>query len=116
MRAASLASSFGEVMFSTKAGAVVPRGSSSTTTSTRPTSRSWPGPSPRAAIHIAAAPLLAHLREGEKIAANTGKIVYNCLPPDEWGEALPIRASFRHGYPTEIMGRVRRRWSEHGFT
>jgi 4-hydroxy-3-polyprenylbenzoate decarboxylase len=65
--------------------------------------------------HIPAAPLLAYLRDDEKIAATTGKIAYNCLPPDEWGEALPIRASFRHGYPPEIVDRVRRRWSEYGF-
>lgn len=60
-------------------------------------------------------PLVAYLRINEKIAASTGKVVYNCLPPDEWGEALPIRASFRHGYPAEIVDRVKRRWSEYGF-
>lgn len=61
------------------------------------------------------APLLAYLRESEKISATTGKVVYNCLPPDEWGEAMPIRASFRHGYPPEIVDRVMRRWREYGF-
>jgi UbiD family decarboxylase len=65
--------------------------------------------------HMPAAPLLAYLRADEKIAANTGKVVYNCLPPDEWGEALPIRASFRYCYPTEIVDQVKRRWSEYGF-
>jgi UbiD family decarboxylase len=65
--------------------------------------------------HIPAAPLLAYLRHSEKVSATTGKIVYNCLPPDEWGEALPIRASFRHGYPAEIVSRVKSRWSEYGF-
>ncbi len=65
--------------------------------------------------HVHAAPLLAYLRTAEKIAGTTGKIVYNCLPPDEWGEALPIRASFRHAYPPEIIDRVTRRWSEYGF-
>lgn len=65
--------------------------------------------------HIPAAPLLAYLRSSEKIAGTTGKVVYNCLPPDEWGEALPIRASFRHGYPSEIVGRVRQRWHTYGF-
>jgi UbiD family decarboxylase len=65
--------------------------------------------------HIAAAPLLAYLRSSEKMSASTGKIVYNCLPPDEWGEMLPMRASFRHGYPTAIVARVRDRWQEYGF-
>ncbi|MGE4049221.1 MAG: hypothetical protein AB7F35_30580, partial [Acetobacteraceae bacterium] len=64
---------------------------------------------------IEAAPLLAYLRRSEKISGHTGKIVYNCLPPDEWAEALPLRASFRHGYPPEIVNRVGRRWSEYGF-
>lgn len=64
---------------------------------------------------VPAAPLLAYLRQNEKMSGSTGKVVYNCLPPDEWGEALPIRASFRHGYPAGIVDRVRCRWSEYGF-
>lgn len=64
---------------------------------------------------IEAAPLLAYLRRSEKASGHTGKIVYNCLAPDEWGEALPMRASFRHGYPAEIVDLVRRRWSDYGF-
>lgn len=64
---------------------------------------------------IEAAPLLAYLRRSERVSGHTGKIVYNCLAPDEWGEALPMRASFRHGYPADIVDRVRRRWSEYGF-
>ena len=45
----------------------------------------------------------------------SGKIVYNGLPPDEWGEMLPIRASFRHGYPPTIVARVEARWRDYGF-
>ncbi|WP_395665880.1 UbiX family flavin prenyltransferase [Methylocella sp.] len=63
---------------------------------------------------IEGAPLLAYLLKSEKVSGHTGKIVYNCLAPDEWGEALPMRASFRHGYPAEIVDRVRRRWNEYG--
>ena len=66
--------------------------------------------------HKPADPLVAYLRQSEKICATTGKIVYNCLPPDEWGEVLPIRASFHHGYPPEIVDRVMQRWSEYGFS
>jgi UbiD family decarboxylase len=65
--------------------------------------------------HMPAAPLLAFLRHDEKIAANTGKVVFNGLPPDEWGEALPVRASFRHCYPPQIINRVKQRWNEYGF-
>lgn len=46
---------------------------------------------------------------------HTDKIVYNCLPPEEWGEVLPIRASFRHGYPSHIVERVLSRWEAYGF-
>lgn len=60
-------------------------------------------------------PLAAFLRKNEKLSGSTTKIVYNCLPPDECGDALPVRSSFRHGYPREIVGRVERRWSEYGF-
>lgn len=114
----------GEVMFSTKAGALIPK-VIVVNDDVDPTNlkelvwafatRCHPFIGHANFEHIAAAPLLAYLREGEKIAANTGKVVYNCLPPDEWGEALPIRASFRHGYPAEIVDQVKRRWSEYGF-
>ena len=63
---------------------------------------------------IAAAPLLAYLRTSEKRSARTGKIVYNCLPPDEWGEKLPVHASFRHGYPQAIVARFTDLWQEYG--
>jgi 4-hydroxy-3-polyprenylbenzoate decarboxylase len=62
-----------------------------------------------------AAPLLAFLRSSEKVSATTGKLVYNCLPPEEWGEMLPMRTSFRHGYPAELVARVTSRWSAYGF-
>lgn len=65
--------------------------------------------------HIAAAPLLAYLRKSEKMSATTGKLVYNCLPPEEWGEMLPVRCSFRHGYPPELVARVTGRWQAYGF-
>ncbi len=66
--------------------------------------------------HIPAAPLLAYLRKSEKISSTTGKIVYNCLPPDEWGDALPVRASFRHGYPKSLTDQVMVRWQDYGFS
>ena len=114
----------GEVMFSTKAGALIPK-VIVLNDDVDPTdleelvwafaTRCHPFLGHASFEHIAAAPLLAYLRKAEKVASNTGKIVYNCLAPDEWGEALPMRASFRHGYPAEIVDRVRRRWSEYGF-
>lgn len=114
----------GEVVFGSKAGALIPKvivmPDDVDPTDTKElvwafATRCHPLEGHATFEHIAAAPLLAYLRTSEKISASTGKIVYNCLPPDEWGEMLPIRASFRHGYPAEIVTRVRHRWQEYGF-
>ncbi len=61
------------------------------------------------------APLVAYLRTAEKMTSTTAKVVYNCLPPDEVGDVLPVRSSFRHAYPTEIVERVIARWESYGF-
>ncbi|MGE4048041.1 MAG: UbiD family decarboxylase, partial [Acetobacteraceae bacterium] len=114
----------GEVMFSTKAGALIPKvivlNDDVDPTNLKElawafATRCHPFLGHAVFEDIEAAPLLAYLRRSEKISGHTGKIVYNCLPPDEWAEALPLRASFRHGYPPEIVNRVGRRWSEYGF-
>ena len=67
------------------------------------TRRSGGGPRPGGPCH------------SEKATATTGKVVCNGLPPDEWGEAMPIRASFRHAYGPEIVQCVLGRWGEYGF-
>jgi 4-hydroxy-3-polyprenylbenzoate decarboxylase len=112
----TLCQRIGEVTFATKAGAVVPKiivlNDDVDPTDTNElvwafATRCHPLMGHAVFDHIEAAPLLAYLRKSEKISAGTGKIVYNCLPPDEWGEVLPIRASFRHGYPAEIVDRVK---------
>jgi UbiD family decarboxylase len=121
---ATLCRRIGEVVFASKAGAVIPKvivlNDDVDPTNVKElvwafATRCHPQLGHASFEHIQAAPLLAYLRSSEKIASATGKVVYNCLPPDEWGEALPIRASFRHGYPAEIVARVKRRWSEYGF-
>ncbi len=61
-------------------------------------------------------PLVAFLTSAEKMSAHTTKIIYNCLPPDEWGERLPVRSSFAHAYPAEVQARVRANWAAYGFT
>lgn len=120
----ALCQRIGEVMFSTKAGALIPKvivlNDDVDPTNLKElvwafATRCHPFFGHAVFEDIEAAPLLAYLRRSEKISGHTGKIVYNCLPPDEWGEALPVRASFRHGYPAEIVDRLRRRWSEYGF-
>lgn len=115
----------GEVVFRSKAGAVIPKviviPDDVDPTDTKElvwafATRCHPLEGNAIFEHIAAAPLLAYLRTSEKVSANTGKIVYNGLPPAEWGEMLPIRASFRHGYPPAIVKRVTDRWREYGFS
>jgi 4-hydroxy-3-polyprenylbenzoate decarboxylase len=114
----------GETVFGSKAGAVIPKiivlNDDIDPTDTQElvwafATRCHPLLGHAVFDHVPAAPLLAYLRRSEKVAAATGKIVYNCLPPEEWGEMLPLRASFRHGYPPEITARVKARWAEYGF-
>lgn len=121
---AALCRRIGEEVFRTKAGAVIPKvivlNDDVDPTNTRElvwafATRCHPSMGHATFDHIPAAPLLAYLRHGEKVSATTGKVVYNGLPPEEFGDALPIRASFRHGYPPEIVDKVERRWSEYGF-
>lgn len=63
----------------------------------------------------ATSPLVAFLQAGEKIAGKTHKVVHNCLPPEDWHDKLPIRASFRHNYSEELKQQVLERWSSYGF-
>jgi UbiD family decarboxylase len=65
---------------------------------------------------VPAPPLIAYLRASEKMSASTGKVIYNCLPPDEWGDKLPTRSSFAHAYPEEIRRRVLSRWEAFGLS
>ncbi len=60
-------------------------------------------------------PLVAFLKSDEKMSMHTTKVIYNCLPPEEWKDALPKRSSFRGAYPTEIQEKVLRNWKEYGF-
>jgi UbiD family decarboxylase len=63
----------------------------------------------------ATSPLVAFLESSEKLAGRTTKVVYNCLPPDEWGERLPVRCSFAHNYSRELQQHVLANWSTYGF-
>jgi 4-hydroxy-3-polyprenylbenzoate decarboxylase len=63
----------------------------------------------------ATSPLVAFLESSEKQGGRTTKVVYNCLPPDEWGERLPVRCSFAHNYPRELRERVLANWTTDGF-
>jgi hypothetical protein len=56
------------------------------------------------------------LKTSEKHAGISTKVVYNCLPPDEWGDNLPIRSSFTGSFPEELQQRVLTNWKAYGFT
>jgi UbiD family decarboxylase len=70
-------------------------------------------------IHLnkeATSPLVAFLESSEKMAGQTTKVVYNCLPPEDWGERLPVRTSFARNYPQELQDKVIANWTEYGFS
>src|SRR5579864_1295930 len=60
-------------------------------------------------------PLVAFLETSEKTASSTCKVVYNCLPPEDWGDRLPLRTSFAHNYPKELQEKVIANWKSYGF-
>lgn len=60
-------------------------------------------------------PLVAYLQSSEKQSLAGAKVVYNCLPPDEWGDRLPVRSSFDRAYPQAIQDRVLQKWHAYGY-
>lgn len=60
-------------------------------------------------------PLVAFLRNDEKMSMKTTKVVYNCLPPEEWGDELPKRSSFTGTYPQALQDKVLQNWKAYGF-
>lgn len=64
----------------------------------------------------ATSPLVAFLEASEKVAGKTNKVVHNCLPPDDWGDRLPLRTSFSHNYSDDVKKQVLDNWRAYGFT
>jgi 4-hydroxy-3-polyprenylbenzoate decarboxylase len=61
-------------------------------------------------------PLVPYFNNKEKAGMRGTKVIYSCLPPDEWGDEIPApRSSFTHNYPKEIQERVLARWKAYGF-
>ncbi len=61
-------------------------------------------------------PLVAFLDDAEKMSMYTTKVLYNCLPPDHWGDKLPLRSSFSGVYPKAIQQKVLDSWESYGFS
>ncbi|MEJ0015627.1 MAG: UbiD family decarboxylase [Acetobacteraceae bacterium] len=115
----------GEVLFATKAGAILPKVIVSLDdidpTDTRElvwafATRCHPTRGNVVFDAADAPPLIAYLDSTEKMHASTAKVVYNCLPPEEWGDKLPVRSSFHHAYPPELRQRVLSQWHAYGFS
>ena len=60
-------------------------------------------------------PLAGFLRRSEKASSKTTKVIYNCLPPEEWGDDLPRRSSFKGTYPPALQEQVLVNWTAYGF-
>lgn len=60
-------------------------------------------------------PLVAFLQSTEKQSGQTTKVVYNCLPPDDWGDRVPVRCSFAHNYPKGLQQKIASNWRSYGF-
>jgi UbiD family decarboxylase len=65
--------------------------------------------------HESIFPLVAYLTTAEKVSAKTKKVIFNCLPPDEWGDKLPRRSSFNHIYPQAVRDKILANWRTYGF-
>jgi UbiD family decarboxylase len=78
--------------------------------------RNHPGPLGEVVFEGAGTnPLVAFLRDDEKMSMSTTKVIYNCLPPDEWEGRLPKRSSFKAAYPSLLQEKVLKNWRVYGF-
>ncbi|MFE8991241.1 UbiD family decarboxylase [Streptomyces collinus] len=60
-------------------------------------------------------PLVGYLSEKERRNARTDKVVFDCLPRDDWSATgRPVRANFAQ-FPAELRRQVLDRWSEYGY-
>ena len=65
--------------------------------------------------HAPVYPLIAFTTKSEKATHDGTKSVYNCLGPDDWGDKLPERSSFRFAYPQDLQEAVLANWRSYGF-
>jgi UbiD family decarboxylase len=78
--------------------------------------RNYPGPRGEVIFNNEATnPLVAFLPGDEKMSMHTTKVIYNCLPPDEWEGKLPKRSSFSGSYPESLQEGILKNWRTYGF-
>ncbi|MBF2028719.1 MAG: UbiD family decarboxylase [Oscillatoriales cyanobacterium C42_A2020_001] len=122
---AELCQRLGEALFQTKAGMGTPKyivvNDDIDITNTKEVvwafaTRNYPGSKGEVTFNDEATnPLVAFLQQSEKMSMHTTKVIYNCLPPDEWGDRLPQRSSFKGAYPQELQDDVLQNWQAYGF-
>lgn len=124
--ASKLCDELGKALFATKAGMGTPKymvfNDDIDLSNTRElvwafATRNYPGPRGEAVFdHSSTNPLVAFMRDAEKMSMETTKVIYNCLPPDEWNGRLPRRSSFTGSYPVELQKKILTNWRDYGFT
>jgi 4-hydroxy-3-polyprenylbenzoate decarboxylase len=60
-------------------------------------------------------PLVSFLHDDEKMSMQTTKVVYNCLPPEEWHGSLPKRSSFYGAFSPAMQAKVLENWTAYGY-
>lgn len=125
LSAAQLCQAMGEALFKTKAGMGTPKyivvNDDIDIMNTKEVvwafaTRNYPGSRGEVVFNDESTnPLVAFLRKDEKMSMHTTKVIYNCLPPDEWGDQLPQRSSFGGAYPQELQQQVLNNWQAYGF-
>jgi UbiD family decarboxylase len=123
--ARNLCQQLGETLFRTKAGMGTPKyivvNDDIDITNTKEVvwafaTRNYPGRNGEIVFNDESTnPLVAFLSKDEKMSMHTTKVIYNCLPPDEWGDRLPQRSSFAGSYPQELQDLVIENWQAYGF-
>lgn len=123
--ASELCYKLGEVLFKTKAGMGTPKyivvNDDIDITNTKEVvwafaTRNYPGSKGEVIFNDEATnPLVAFLEQSEKMSMHTTKVIYNCLPPDEWGDKLPQRSSFAGAYPKSLQESILQSWQAYGF-
>ncbi len=124
--AAELCQNLGEVLFKTKAGMGTPKyivmNDDIDITNTKEVvwafaTRNYPGSKGEVIFNDESTnPLVAFMQQSEKMSMHTTKVIYNCLPPDEWGERLPQRSSFSGTYPQALHDSILQNWQAYGFS
>jgi 4-hydroxy-3-polyprenylbenzoate decarboxylase len=78
--------------------------------------RNYPGERGEVVFHGETTnPLVSFLHDNEKMSMETTKVVYNCLPPEEWLGQLPKRSSFAGTFSPELQAKVLENWTNYGF-